>query len=69
MLSMMIHVAAYPYGDFNSGIYSKFIPYTPTINVTGIKSVEIMVSTFITSLSLLLKLDRYRSMMPLMRSR
>ena len=36
----------------------KFIPYTPTINVSGINTALMMVSTFMISLSRLLTEDR-----------
>src|SRR5665647_2576107 len=49
--------------QLNSGIYLKFIPYNPTINVKGMKTVEIMVKIFITSFILLLILERYISSM------
>lgn len=54
----------YPHFHESSGIYSKFIPYTPARKVKGINIVAMIVSTFITSFILLLMLDRYISSMP-----
>jgi hypothetical protein len=49
----------YPHGLSNSGMYLKFIPYTPTKNVSGKKKAENTVSTFITSLVFWEETDKY----------
>jgi len=40
------------------------MPYTPTMNVRGIKIVAIIVRTFMTSFILMLTLERYMSSIP-----
>jgi hypothetical protein len=37
-MSMAINTPGYPSGCSSSGINLKFIPYTPTINVSGKKN-------------------------------
>jgi hypothetical protein len=49
----------YPHFQSSSGMCLKFIPYMPATNVSGMKIAEKMVSIFMTSLSLLLTLERY----------
>ena len=72
IISINIKTATYPQGWRSSGILygnglpclsiaAKFIPYRPAIKVSGIKTLLITVSTFITSLSLLLTVFRYIS--------
>jgi hypothetical protein len=39
-------------------MYLKFMPYTPTINVSGRKNAEKMVNNFITSLVFLELIDK-----------
>ena len=46
--------SGYDHGQCSSGTCSKFIPYTPARNDSGMKIVEIMVRIFIDSLSRLL---------------
>ena len=45
-------------GDSSSGMNLKFIPYSPARKVRGMNMVEMMVRSLITSLSLLLRLER-----------
>ena len=45
MMSDIIITAKYPYRHCSSGIYTKFIPYQPVINVSGRKIVVTMVIT------------------------
>ena len=49
----------YPHGLSNSGMYLKFIPYTPTKNVKGKKKAENTVSTFMTSFVFWEETDNY----------
>jgi hypothetical protein len=63
MPSMTKSMRKYPYRHSSSGMYLKFIPYKPTIKVSGIKINEIAVRTFITSFSRLLTLERHMSSM------
>ena len=53
---MKVTTAGYPHGHSSSGIYLKFMPYKPTMNVRGMNIVAMTVSTSITSLSLMLTL-------------
>ena len=39
MMSDIIITAKYPYRHCSSGMYTKFIPYQPVINVSGRKIV------------------------------
>ncbi len=69
-IPISIRIAGYPNGHFNSGMFhglisvSKFIPYTPTMNVKGMKMVAITVRVFMTSFIRLLMLDIASSMSP-----
>ncbi len=63
------HHIKYHNGWEYSGIFWKFIPYTPARNERGINIAENMVSTFMTSFILLLTFDRYKSSIPDVRSR
>ena len=47
MMSDIIITAKYPYRHCSSGMYTKFIPYQPVINVSGRKIVVTMVITAI----------------------
>lgn len=59
MINIIRSMIGYANGSFNSGIYSKFIPYIPAINVKGINIVEITVNIFIVMFKLLLNDDKY----------
>src|SRR5690606_33669617 len=48
--SIRAKVRKYPQCHSSSGIFSKFMPYIPAINVNGRKKAEKIVSNFITSL-------------------
>lgn len=58
------HTERYPNGQLSSGMFqgpalrSKFMPYTPTMNVSGMNIVAITVSNRMTSFMRLLTLDR-----------
>ena len=47
MMSDIIITVKYPYRHCSSGMYTKFIPYQPVINVSGRKIVVTMVITAI----------------------
>ena len=49
---MTIRAMGYPHVHSSSGMFLKFIPYTPAMNVIGMKIVATMVRNFITSFSL-----------------
>ena len=46
--SIIPNTVKYPHFQFNSGIFVKFIPYTPATNVSGMKIVATTVNVFIT---------------------
>ena len=54
----------YPHFQFSSGIFTKFMPYSPTMKDRGMNTDEMIVSTYMITIIRLLMLERYTSSIP-----